>query len=366
MSRSTRRHARGHGLVIRRKTTPGAPPGTFVIDPEAPAPKIHVIAYGSDRLDEADIDRPEDIRGFLGKWPVVWINVDGLGDADVLQRVAEVIGIHRLALEDIVNVHQRPKAEDYGENLFVVSRMVHNNDQITTEQVSLFLGAGFLVTFQEREGDCLDPVRQRIRSRRGRIATAGADYLGYAILDAIIDDHFPVFEVFGEALHALEEETIERPRQETLRRLHRIKRELLVLRRAVWPQRDMLNRLLKEESPLVGSETKIYLRDSYDHTVQLIDMLENYRELAASLMELYLTMLNNRMNEVMKVLTIIATIFIPLSFITGLYGMNFDTSHPLNMPELSLPFGYPLALGLMGLVAGLLLLFFRRRHWIGR
>jgi magnesium transporter len=266
----------------------------------------------------------------------------------------------------VVNVHQRPKVEEYEDHLFIVSRMVSVNDPPHTEQIAMFLGAGYLLTFQEATGDCFDGVRDRIRRHRGLIRESGADYLAYTLLDAVIDGYFPVLEEYGEDLEILEDTVLAAPLREHVGQIHEMKRNFLTLRRAIWPQREMISALSRNASKQVSDQTRVYLRDCYDHTIQLIDILETYREVASGLVDVYLSSVSARMNEIMKVLTIIATIFIPLGFIASVYGMNFKPEvSPWNMPELSWTFGYPMALGLMTAVAVGLLYFFRRRGWLG-
>jgi len=267
----------------------------------------------------------------------------------------------------VLSVHQRPKIEQYGEYYFIVTRMVRLGEHLETEQLSLFLGKNFILTFQEgRPGDCLDLIRERIRQKGGRIREAGLDYLAYALLDAIVDCYFPILEEYGERLEAFEDEILTRPYGDTVARIHEIKRNLLTLRRAIWPQRETFNTLLRDELPLVTNETRLYLRDCYDHVTQLIDLIETYRELGADLIDVYLSSISNRTNEIMRVLTVISTIFIPLTFIAGVYGMNFNPSaSPWNMPELNWFWGYPLSLLLMAVVAFGQLIFFRRRGWLG-
>ncbi len=351
---------------MRRRTPPGTSPGTLITDPDSPRPIIRVIAYGPEGVDERQIDDVRSVKSFLDRWPVTWINVDGLGDAAVISRLGEMFGIHRLALEDVINLHQRAKVELYAKQCFIVARMADAGDRIGTEQLSMFLGSNYVLTFQERPGDCFDPVRARIRKAGGRIRHAGPDYLAYALLDAFIDACFPALENFGERLEVLEDEVILRPDRQIIAQIHDAKRDLLTLRRAVWPLREALNTLAREACPFITDETRIYLRDCYDHTIQIIDLLENYRDIAASLMEVYLSSVSNRLNEIMKILTIISTIFIPLTFIAGVYGMNFHTEKsPLNMPELTWYLGYPFALALMAGVALAMLYFFRRKGWIG-
>lgn len=354
-------------IQIRKRTAPGAPPGAISVDPTAPPAVIRVIAYGPDQLHEETIKEPEGIVDFLGQWPVTWVDVTGLGDAGIIQKLGELFNIHPLALADVVHVHQRAKVEEYDHQIFIVSRMITLKDgHLDSEQLSLFLGKNFVVTFQERSGDCLDPVRERIRKGTGRIRGCGADYLTYAVLDAVIDHYFPVLEAYGEQLESLEDRVILRPDSELISQVHEIKRQLLAIRRAIWPKREAMNALMRGETPLVTDETRIYLRDCYDHTIQIIDLLENYREIASGLTDLYLSSLSNRMNEVMKVLAIFATIFIPLTFVAGIYGMNFDTERsPWNIPELKWYLGYPFALGLMAIIAVVMLFYFRKKGWIG-
>ena len=350
--------------TVRRPS--GETPGTLHVDPEAPPSVIRVLAYGPDTCEEREIADVASLKEILGKSPVTWVNVDGLGDAETITQIGESFGLHPLALEDVVHVHQRPKVDQYGEHLFIITRMVTLGQQLETEQLSLLLGEGFVLTFQEHVGDCLDPVRDRIRQGKGRIRKAPADYLAYAILDAVIDNYFPVLEEYGERLEALEEQVIARPDAQTVARIHAAKRELLILRRAVWPQREAVNSLLREELNLIADATRVYLRDCYDHVIQTIDMLETYREICSGLLDAYQSSVSNRMNEIMKVLTIIATIFMPLGFIAGLYGMNFNAEKSrLNMPELAWRYGYPYVLCLMAIVATVMLAFFWRKGWLG-
>jgi magnesium transporter len=356
--------ARGRARV-RLGTQPGASPGTLVVDAAAQKPVLSVCAYDEHEVEQRALTDPEEIRGWLGKRQVVWIDVVGLGDAEVLRNIAEVMVLHRLVIEDVVSAHQRPKVEDYEQQLFVVTRMLDGATR-DSEQVSLVLGGNFLLTFRERAGDALDPVRQRI-AKGGKIRRSGPDYLAYAIIDAITDRCFPVMEAFGEMLERIEDETLSAPSPRTIAAIHEAKRELLVIRRTLWPMRDMLNQILREDTDRITDNTRVYLRDCYDHAVQLIELLENYRELVSGLMDVYLSSVSHRMNEIMKVLTIIATIFIPLTFIAGVYGMNFNTAaSPLNMPELNWYLGYPLCVLLMAGVALGMLLYFRRLGWLGR
>ena len=350
----------------QRRSRAGSPPGLLMPDPEAPRPRLTVLAYDETRHIEQEITDLEELPRFVAEYRVTWLNVDGLGDSTVVQRLGEMFDLHRLALEDVIGTHQRPKSERYGDVQFIVGRMANSADPLDTEQFSLFCGAKFVLTFQERPGDCLDPVRERIRKDGPRLRRSGTDYLTYALFDALVDGYFPILERYGDLIEQMENEILRHPSPAAVARLHNIKQDLAALRRYLWPLREMLAVLSREETPPFTESTRVYLRDCYDHSVQLLELLESFRELAAGLMDLYLSSLSQRLNEVMKVLTIISTIFIPLSFIAGVYGMNFDTqSSPWSMPELKWRWGYPIALGLMAGVAGYLLIYFRRRGWLG-
>jgi magnesium transporter len=354
---------------FHRRSPPGSPPGSLVVDPTAPRPVITIIAYDDKDLVEKDhvVDTLTGVPELLARFPVVWINVNGLGCAATIQKIGELFQLHPLALEDVVHVHQRPKAEQYGEILYLVARIPEIGTVRGTEQVSLFLGPKFVVTFLEDPGDCFDPVRQRLRGSVGRIRQCGAGYLAYALLDSVVDSFFPVLEEYGERLDGLEDEVFARPDEQAISRIHGLKRDLRTLRRAIWPLREEINTLARSHSSLIDAETAIYLRDCYDHTVQIVDLVETYRELCADLTDLYLSSLSNRLNEVMKVLTVIATVFMPLSFIAGVYGMNFNPSaSPLNMPELNWYWGYPFALALMLAVGAVMVYFFYRLGWLGK
>jgi magnesium transporter len=350
----------------RRRTVPGTPPGTITVDPQAEASKLHILAYGRDDYTEKSVTQVSEIRQYLGRYPVVWVNVDGLGDLAMLMQLAELFELHPLAMEDVVNVHQRAKVEPFGNRTFLVSRMVRLGESLEPEQISLFVGPNFVVSFQEQAGwDCLESVRERIRRRVTRIREAGPGYLAYSLLDAVVDNFFPVLEAYGERLEDLEDRIIVAPDRSAIAEVHQVKRELLTIRRSIWPQREALNVLVRDEVPNFEHDTRIYLRDVYDHAVRIIDLVETYREICSDLMDLYLSSVSNRMNEVMRVLTVISTLFIPLTFIAGLYGMNFDPdSSPWNMPELRWYFGYPLCIALMVLISAAQFWFFWRKGWI--
>lgn len=337
-----------------------APPGTITIDPEAPKPVIRVIAFGPDMFIDQPISDPRTIVDFLHKYPVTWVNVDGLGDAETIRTIGEIFSIHRLALEDVVHVRQRAKVDEYPEHLYIVARMIDRSaERLNTEQLSMFLGKDYVLTFQEYPGDCLDAIRNRLKEHRGRVRDASADYLTYTILDAVVDEYFPILEAHGDRLEELEDRVLANPDPVLSAQVHQIKRELVVLRRGIWPLREAIAALLRGSSPLFSTETRLYLRDCHDHTFQVLDLVEVYRELSAGLIEMYLTSVGYHMNQIMKVLTIIATIFIPLTFIVGIYGMNFE-----HMPELTQRWGYPAVMIVMALIAGGMLLYFWRKGWM--
>ncbi|WP_017653781.1 magnesium/cobalt transporter CorA [Fortiea contorta] len=348
---------------------PGTVPGTIFIDENAESPIIFLIDYNQENYIRKQIETPEECIAYLDTESVSWVDVQGLGNQDILQRLGNVFELHPLVLEDVVNMTERPKMEDYEDQLLIIARMVVPKENICgfySEQVSLVLGKNYLLTVQEEaEHDCLEGVRMRIERCKGIIRRQGADYLAYALLDSIIDGFFPVLERYGEQIEDLEEEVIVEPTQRTLQKIYKLRRELLQLRRAIWPQRDVINNLVRDGSGLISEEVQIYLRDCYDHTVQVMDMVETYRELASGLMDVYLSAVSNKMNEIMKVLTIVSAIFIPLTFVAGIYGMNFNTEKsPYNMPELNWYWGYPICLAVMAAIAIVLLILFWRKGWL--
>ncbi|MSP67901.1 MAG: magnesium/cobalt transporter CorA [Alphaproteobacteria bacterium] len=350
----------------QRRSAPGASPGTLIADPAARRPVVRVIAYGPTAFEERRCDGIDDIRPFIGRLPVVWIDVEGLGDVALIEAIGGLFGLHGLALEDVVNTHQRPKLEEYSDHLFVVGRLPVDGPIFETEQIALFVGRGYLLTFHDRgSGACLEPVRERLRRGRGQARSRATDYLAYALLDAVIDAYFPALEHVGERIEALEDALTATPDPSAVHALHGIRRELLTLRRAIWPLRDVIGALTRDPGELIAAPTRLYLRDCYDHLAQIMDMVEVDREITASLIEIYATNVGNRMNEIMQVLTVIATIFIPISFVAGVYGMNFDRAAPWNMPELGWAYGYPAALALMALIASVFLVYFWRKGWLG-
>lgn len=345
---------------------PGSAPGTLIPAPDAVKSSIDVIAYGPDGFVESDLADPSEVKNYIGKWPVVWVNIEGLGSPEVVKSIGEIFSVHHLALEDVLNVHERAKIERYGDDLFMVMHMMELKDHLETEQLSVFSGKHFVVTFQEGPIDTLDPARDRIRKGQGRIRQLGSDYLVYSIIDSVLDNYFPILESYGEILDKLEDDIINRPSPEVVGNVHLVKRELLTLRRAVWPLREAINALIRDMEVTFSEETRIHLRDCYDHAVRIIDFIETYRELAADLMDVYLSSLSNRMNEVMKVLTIITTLFVPPTLIAGIYGMNFNTEiSRYNMPELNWYYGYPFALLLMFVLTFAVVLLLWYKGWLG-
>lgn len=352
----------------KRYHPPGTSPGTLGPGARGAAGpcSIRVVHYSATELDEASY-APADPRACeRPRDRITWLHVQGPVDAPTLQQLRDAYDLHPLAVEDVYNAGQRPKVDTYDHQLFIVLNLpVLREGAVQTEQVSLFLGRDYVLSFHPGTGDPFEPVRKRLLSGTGALRTRPADYLLYALLDTTIDHGFPLLEELGEDLERVEEELLLEPDQGTLRDIHRIKRELLLLRRMLWPQREVLNALLRDTHPLIQPRTKPFLRDCYDHTIQIMDLLETYRDMASGMVDVYLSSVSNRLNDVMRVLTIIATIFIPLTFITGVYGMNFgnNTKSPWAMPELNWYYGYPLVWLLLITVAVLLLALFKRKRW---
>src|SRR4030042_1283164 len=350
--------------IKKRSKKAGLPPGTLVHigEKKAEVSKINMMDYDEAHLQEKEIKTIEECFIFKDKPTVTWINVDSLHQVEILEKLGECFGLHPLVLEDILNTDQRPKMEDYGEYIYVVLKMLEYHDksnEIESEQISLILGPNFVFSFQEREGDTFNPIRERIRNNKGRIRKMGADYLAYTLLDSIVDNYFFILEKQGEKIEFLEEKLVTHPTSEILQVIHHLKREMILLRKAVWPLREVVSGLEREESSLIQKSTKVYLRDIYDHTIQTIDTIETYRDMVSSMVDIYLSSVSNRLNAVMKVLTIIATIFMPLTFIAGIYGMNFKY-----MPELEWRLGYPVILLTMVSIGVLMLVSFRKKKWL--
>lgn len=347
---------------------PGTAPGTLNIEADAPPAPIILIDYNEPKAIRIRIENPLDCASYLDSESVSWVDVQGLGNHQMWEQLASVFNLHPLVLEDVVNVPQRPKVEDYGNQLVLIVLMIMAKEQgggFYTEQVSFVLGKHYLLTVQEEpERDSFGPVRDRIRSGKGQVRERGADYLAYALLDAIIDGFFPVLENYEERIEELEDEVVVNPTRLTLEKIYQVRRELLAFRRAIWPLRSAINTLVRGNNNLISPDVMIYFRDCYDHVIQVLDILETYRELTSGLMDVYLSAVSNKMNEVMKLLTVISTIFIPLTFVAGVYGMNFNTdASPWNMPELNWYWGYPLCwVGMFAIALGLVT-FFWRRGW---
>jgi magnesium transporter len=352
-----------NAIIAGRSGKRGDPPGTpvFVGERHLESPCISFIQYDSDRIVEmrdVDVSQCKQLHTEAG---VTWINVDGLHDVALVSSLAEDFELHPLIVEDILNTTQRPKCDGYDDHFHITLKMLRwdsAEQRIDVEQVSLVLGKGLVLSFQEKPGDVFELIRERIRKGKGRIRNMGADYLAYCLIDAIVDEYFAILEQMGEQIECVEGTLAESANAATLHRIHQLKRENLLLRRSVWPVREMINTLGQSESTLLTEDVRPYWRDAYGHSIQVIDTMETLRDLLAGMLDTYLSSVNNRMNEVMKVLTVIATIFIPLSFIAGVYGMNFQ-----HMPELKWQWGYAAVLLLMAVVASGMLLYFKRRKW---
>ena len=351
-------------LLKTRSAKLGQPPGSLVTvgDQEVKSARVSVIDYDASNLAERTLDDLTECCRYKDSPTVTWINVDSVSDAQAVHNLGQQFALHPLVVEDILNTDQRPRLEDFGQYIYIALKMLRLDPQdksLLVEQVSLVLGPGFVLSFQELEGDVFELIRQRIRTAKGRIRQMGADYLAYCLIDAIVDGYFVILERDSDQIELLEEELMSHPGSKVLQSIHKLKRESLFLRKAVWPLREVINSFQRAESKLISDQISLYLRDVFDHTIQVIDTTETLRDMLAGMVEIYLSSLSNRMNEVMKVLTIIATIFIPLTFIAGLYGMNFQ-----HMPELKWYWGYPLVLAVMLVVALGMLTYFRRKKWL--
>jgi magnesium transporter len=352
-------------LIKKRSRKAGLPPGTLVHigEKRAGVSKITLIDYDEANFQEREVKTVEQCFAFREKPSVTWINVDGVYQVEVIEKLGNCFGLHPLVLEDILNTDQRPKMEVYGDYIYIVLKMLYDselNRSAETEQVSLILGSNFVISFQEgKEGDVFNPVRERIRGDKGLIRKMGSDYLAYSLIDTIVDNYFLILENLGERIELLEEELVAHPTTTTLQEIQKIKYQMVFVRRAVWPLREVISGLGRKESPLIKETTEIYLRDVYDHTVQVMDTIETYREMLSGMLDIYLSSVSNRLNSVMKVLTIIATIFMPLTFIAGIYGMNFKY-----MPELEWRWGYP-AVWLIVVVIGIsMLIYIKKKKWL--
>ena len=346
----------------------GTPPGTLVANEDVMPEelKITLVNYTTDNYVETELSDIDECRSYLNAESTTWIHFQGQVLAKTIEVTGQIFKLHSLALEDVLNTGQRPKVEEYSDQLFVIMSMPHKiNKTIDVEQVSIFLGHDFILSFHSGPIDPFVLLRTRLRNKNGRIRNQKADYLLYCILDMVIDRGYPVLEGVGEDIENIEEVLINSTaEQSTLRSIHVLRRELLLLRRSLWPQREVLNRLLRDDSRLIREGSLVYLRDCYDHTIQILEIIENYRDMMASMVDIYLSSVSHRLNEIMRVLTMIATIFIPLTFVVGLYGMNFShADSPWAMPELHLYYGYPIVLSVMIIIATGMILYFKRKGW---
>ena len=357
-------------LIKKISKSASLSPGTLVHigEERTEKVKISIIDYNEDSFKERQGVKVEECFPFKDTPTVTWINVDGIHQLDIIEKLGKQFDIHPLVLEDIVNTSQRPKMEDFESYIFIVLKMLYidrKDSEIKSEQVSLVLGSNFVISFQEKEGDVFNSIRERIRNAKGRIRKMASDYLVYSLMDAIVDNYFVILERIGERIEGMEDELVNNPVPKTLQAIHNLKRDAIFLRKSVWPLREVINSMEREESPLIQKSTDIFLRDLYDHTIQVIDTIETSRDMVSGMLDIYLSSISNRMNEVMKVLTIIATIFIPITFVAGIYGMNFNPEiSRWNMPELNWRFGYLFACGVMLLMVLTMVLYFKRKKWL--
>ena len=351
-------------ITKKRSSKAGLPPGTLIYlgEKKTESVRITYIDYDDQSFQEKQVLNIEECLKFKETPTVSWINIDGIHDVELIEKLGKGFELHPLILEDILSTGQRPKFEDYEQHIFVVLKMLSFDEEsqsVTAEQVSLILGPNYVISFQERIGDVFEQIRERIRKAKGRIRKMGPDYLAYALLDAIVDNYFVILERFGEKIESMEEEVISNPTERTVQQIHSLKREMIFMRKSIWPLREVIGGLQKSESSLINETTGIYLRDVYDHTIQIIDTIESFRDIVSGMLDIYLSSLSNKMNAVMKVLTIIATLFIPLTFVAGIYGMNFKY-----MPELEWRWSYPIVWLIMIAVAVVMLCYFKRKKWL--
>jgi len=348
----------------KRSKKSGLPPGSLVHvgERKMETVRITVMDYDEQNFEEKEVRSIEECFPFKSTPTVTWINIDGIHNVEVIEKLGKEFEMHPLILEDILDTGQRPKCEDLERYIFIVLKMLgydEKKDVVTAEQVSLVLGSNFVISFQECVGDVFEQIRERIRGAKGRIRKMGADYLAYVLIDTVVDNYFVILEKLGERIESIEEELVAEPDEKTLHQIHSVKREMISLRKSIWPLREVVNGLQRTESALVADTTSVYLRDVYDHTIQVIDTIESFRDTVSGMVDIYLSSISNRMNAVMKVLTIIATIFIPLTFIAGVYGMNFKY-----MPELGWRWSYPLVWLIIIIVGGCMLVYFRKKKWL--
>mgnify|MGYP006284752119 CR=1 FL=1 len=354
----------------KRSHTLGLPPGSLVhVGKKRSKPiKITVFDFNENQFDEKKADYLEDCFIYRDTDTVTWINIDGVHDAKLIESIGLHFGLHPLVLEDIMNTGQRPKIEFFDEHVYFVLKMLYSDGktkEIQAEQISIILTKNVVISFQERSGDIFDNIRDRIRGGKGRIRKMGTDYLAYTLMDAIVDHYFVIMESIGEVIEDMENELVENPQPETLQSIHRLKTDIIFLRKSVWPLRELISSFIRDENQLITEATTIYLRDVYDHTIQVMDAIESYRDMISGMLDIYMSSVSNKMNEVMKVLTIFASIFIPLTFIAGIYGMNFNPDiSPFNMPELNWFWGYPMVIFVMIMMTGIMLFYFKKKNWL--
>jgi len=354
----------------KRDKSLGLPPGSLVhVGKKRTEPvRITLFDYDKHHFEEKQIENIKDCFSYRDTDTITWINIDGVHDPSQIEQIGTHFKIHPLVLEDIMNTGQRPKMETFDDYLYLVLKMLYQDEQtkeIQAEQVSIILTKNVVISFQEKPGDIFNNIRQRIRNGKGRVRKMGSDYLSYSLIDAIIDHYFVIMESFGENIEDTEEILIEKPTPETLQHIHHLKADMIFLRKSVWPLRELVNGVLREETPLITDPSIIYYKDVYDHTIQVMDTIESYRDMISGMLDIYMSSVSNKMNEVMKVLTIFASIFIPLTFIAGIYGMNFNPNvSPFNMPELNWAFGYPFVLIIMIMMASIMLFYFKRKNWL--
>lgn len=357
-------------LIHSRLEKIGLPPGTAIHVGDKVAEKVKLTVIDYDQQTHV-LMYPEEVgecARFVDKKTVSWINVDGLHRTEIIEKLGECFNVHPLTVEDILNTGQRPKVDVFDDYIYLVLKMPEYDvdlHEVRLEQVSFILCENSIISFQEKQGDTFEAVRNRIKNSKGRIRKLGPDYLLYALIDSVVDNYFVLLEKIGDEIEFIEEELVANPTPSTLQRIHFLKREMILLRKSVWPLREVINSLHRDEIPFISDKITFYLKDLYDHTIQVIDTVETFRDIIAGILDIYLSSISNRMNEIMKVLTIFAALFIPLTFIAGIYGMNFNTEKsPFNMPELSWYYGYPLALLVMAVVAVALLFYFKKKKWL--
>jgi magnesium transporter len=351
-------------FMKNRSVKVGLPPGSLVHIGERKTENVTIDIFNYDEMQfqEKETKKVKECFSFKDKATVTWINVNGIHELEILKELGDCFGFHPLVLEDVLNTDQRPKMENFDDYLYIVLKAFYygsDNNEKVEDQISLILGSNFVISFQERQGDIFNPVREQIRSGKGHIRKSGADYLTYVLIDTIVDHYFIIIERLGEKIEDAEEELLANPTSQTLQTIHKLKKEMMLLRKSVWPLREIVSSLERDESALIKKTTVVYLRDVYDHTIQVVDTIETYREMLSGMLDIYLSSISNRMNAVMKVLTIVATIFIPLTFVVGIYGMNFKY-----MPELAWHWGYYTVLSVVFVIGVFMIFYFKRKKWL--